>query len=408
MPGIGLANPLTFMRCGLKKTFTDDLSVDEFSKITTSLFSAAIGKIGWEDFLSEISAHSGGICTHIFGFDTEAGVSIAPILHGYDPEYIRSYDEYYGSINAWATGFATYAPGQTIDSELMCRAEELQKTEFYNDWVKPQENIMQGGGAMMFKNDTRFFAIGGNIRQKDAQRLKAPWLLLVDRLIPHLQQAFEIKRALAGQRLETAFVAREGLRETPAIVLLSEFGRIVFANGIAERMLSIGCPISVSHSGYLAFGTEAETGRISREFLGMHLNGTDQSFLVSVQSKKTGQTFQLRFAKLTAEAQIALPFDASLGVSGRCVVLIITEQAESTNPLVLLHSRYGLTKAEADVASMIAAGFSIQEIADHRSTSIHTVRYQTKSALAKTGSSRQADLVRVVQNLRPKQSLFGR
>ena len=34
-------------------------------------------------------------------------------------------------------------------SEAMCTREELEPTEFYNDWVRPQEDIVAGGGALL-------------------------------------------------------------------------------------------------------------------------------------------------------------------------------------------------------------------------------------------------------------------
>jgi DNA-binding NarL/FixJ family response regulator len=56
---------------------------------------------------------------------------------------------------------------------------------------------------------------------------------------------------------------------------------------------------------------------------------------------------------------------------------------------------YGLTSAEIAVMGAIVSGFSIQEIADLRHVSVNTIRQQLKELLAKTGSHRQTDLVRL-------------
>lgn len=59
-----------------------------------------------------------------------------------------------------------------------------------------------------------------------------------------------------------------------------------------------------------------------------------------------------------------------------------------------------LTLAEAEIAIEINLGHTLNEIAAKRGVSIHTVRNQVKSAIAKTESRRQADLSRIVEALR--------
>jgi len=59
-----------------------------------------------------------------------------------------------------------------------------------------------------------------------------------------------------------------------------------------------------------------------------------------------------------------------------------------------LGSVLGLTRSEAEIAIGICRGSALDELASARRVSFHTVRNQLKSALSKTGSRSQADLVR--------------
>lgn len=383
------------------------IDVRQFSKLTTSLFAAAIGQSGWDDFLAELSHQTGGTSTHIFGFDTEANISIEPILYGYDPAFIESYDDYYGTINSWAPGFAEHQQGVVVDSEAMCSTEELVKTEFYNDWVKPQGNLSQGGGAILFKNDTRFFAIGGNIRHRDTEKLKRPWLQIIGSLVPHMQQAFEMSRALAGARLESAVVAGQGLREIPAILILSHTGRIVFANNAAQLMLSEGVPISSNWRGELAFGLTGEARRISESFLRHHLTAANPSYTACMTTFLGGPTYSLRFARLTPGAQIELPLPFSLGFSANCSVLVVTKTRPTADLEALLRMTYALTASEASVAVLISNGLTADEISRQRNVSVHTVRNQLKAGMAKLGVRRQVELLRLFQEIKSSHSPFG-
>jgi DNA-binding CsgD family transcriptional regulator len=65
-----------------------------------------------------------------------------------------------------------------------------------------------------------------------------------------------------------------------------------------------------------------------------------------------------------------------------------------------LCTRFGLTQAEADVASQFVNGGSIPEIAASRGVAESTIREQMKSIYRKTGVSRQVDLIRLLAPFR--------
>jgi DNA-binding CsgD family transcriptional regulator len=54
---------------------------------------------------------------------------------------------------------------------------------------------------------------------------------------------------------------------------------------------------------------------------------------------------------------------------------------------------FGLTPTEAAIAVELSAGLSTDEIAPRLQIAVGTVRWHLKRILAKTGSSRQAELV---------------
>ncbi len=64
--------------------------------------------------------------------------------------------------------------------------------------------------------------------------------------------------------------------------------------------------------------------------------------------------------------------------------------------LIDLQATFTLTRSEAEVALAMVRGASLRQIAEARGVSINTVRNQVKSAMAKTATRRQIDLVLVV------------
>jgi DNA-binding CsgD family transcriptional regulator len=60
---------------------------------------------------------------------------------------------------------------------------------------------------------------------------------------------------------------------------------------------------------------------------------------------------------------------------------------------------FDLTAAEADVATSLANGASVEAIAHARGVSVNTVRAQLNAVYQKAGVTRQAELVRVLRDL---------
>lgn len=63
----------------------------------------------------------------------------------------------------------------------------------------------------------------------------------------------------------------------------------------------------------------------------------------------------------------------------------------------LLIDSYGLTTAEADLATMLDSGATPADIAERRGVSITTVRTQLYTLMAKLGVNRQPELARLLR-----------
>lgn len=90
-------------------------------------------------------------------------------------------------------------------------------------------------------------------------------------------------------------------------------------------------------------------------------------------------------------------------VSGSGTARILLLATDPEKPVVLrddvLQEHYGLTGAETEVANGLLTGYSLEEIAALRKVKIGTVRDQVKSMLAKTVTSRQMEMVKLLLTL---------
>ena len=90
---------------------------------------------------------------------------------------------------------------------------------------------------------------------------------------------------------------------------------------------------------------------------------------------------------------IALPGAARLG-------LVMTQApGPAASDASVLVELFGLTPAEADLVQALAADERLAAYAERRGRSLNTVKTHLKAVFAKTGTTRQAELVRLASGL---------
>jgi DNA-binding CsgD family transcriptional regulator len=60
---------------------------------------------------------------------------------------------------------------------------------------------------------------------------------------------------------------------------------------------------------------------------------------------------------------------------------------------------YGLTPTEARLADLLLEGLEVREISNRLSISVETARFHLKRVLAKSGTHRQTELIRLMLSL---------
>lgn len=372
------------------------VTVDELNKLTSLIYAASVNWRHWSDFVEMVHDVSGGVRSAIHGFDTSTETPFAIAQSNFAPEFVESYFSYYGSISPWPAALGVAPVGQPLLAGSLVPHNDLSKTEFYNDWVRPQDDIACGAGVTLARNAGRVVIFAGNIRRKDADKLEKNFLRLIDVLTPHLQQALEINRMLAGRTVETAATA--GAEPGAAILGLTPGGRIVFANSRAEALIECGSILGRDLRGRIVLPAAAQNvvqrllddmqGELAPGPRSLSLTGSD------------GVRWRAKMAALDGCGHDNSPFGVYYGLTGRCLLLALAQQSNDVELGQKLAHQFALSMAETDVAMSLTGGLSLPEIAEVRRVSIHTVRNQLKSALSKTGSHRQTDLVRLIERLR--------
>jgi DNA-binding CsgD family transcriptional regulator len=87
--------------------------------------------------------------------------------------------------------------------------------------------------------------------------------------------------------------------------------------------------------------------------------------------------------------------------SHSCALAVIEDPEERVQQRPgTLNKLFGLTRAEAEIAQLLAQGMSVQEIASHRGISYETARAHLKSVYRKTETNRQSELSLLLAKIR--------
>ncbi|MEM1065517.1 MAG: hypothetical protein AAGJ74_08450 [Pseudomonadota bacterium] len=257
--------------------------------------------------------------------------------------------------------------------------DELRRTEFHCDWVLPQERIEAGGGTLLFKEDHRLIAFGGNIREKDRERTEAVVLKLIELNQPQLRAAFEVNRLMLGQSI-SAFLSNQLHTAAPSAVIVADtHQRPRYACARAQELLSSGVRIGTDGRGRLADALGQPIPGIANA--AMRARRKHQNARVEHISLAAGEGFGALngFTMNVEVGKLAhTPISRALLGHENCVVVAFARELTLKERASTLQRQFNLTPAEAVVSSMLAEGESANEIVKRGGTTVFTVRNQTR------------------------------
>jgi DNA-binding CsgD family transcriptional regulator/PAS domain-containing protein len=321
-------------------------------------------------------------------------------LHcGFEASALDSFSAHYCETNVWLSNPLMHQPGTVVHSSALFSDQHLPRTEWYTDWLRPHDFFYSCAAVVEHAHDRSFNLTV--LRSRRAGRYSPAELGMVQALMPHLKTAVALHRKLHHtQALAAGGVAL--LDSLPlGVVLLDAQAGVLHANRQAQTLMQHtqllhlqARQVHAAHAtadqwlqqsiGQCLHTAQAMAGRRAESVSSPLHSGEGRRL-----QHWNGQQLHVMVAPLPVAAQ---PYGLPCGA----VVLLSDPSRMLTSLTQSLHSYYRLTPAEAKLVQALIQGLSPQEYAQHMDLSIHTVRSQFKTAAAKVGVSRQADLVRVV------------
>jgi DNA-binding CsgD family transcriptional regulator len=282
--------------------------------------------------------------------------------------------------------------GWLATSEEVCAFEELGRSEFYNDCLRLND-IAHAMWGVIDNSRSRLMNVVGVYRNR-GRPFESKDLELLRFLLPHMKRAFRLHLQLSELKAQGHNLQRAIDMLATGMIFFGGNGRIIHMNQTAAKLLAENDGLKVVH-GYLRAKYSGETNDLE------HLISQAKATSVGtglgpggaiVISRRVGPALQVLITPVRN-----ITFDSATPV---CTIAFVTDPSQKVRPAAdILHALFGLTPAEIRVALLLCDGHAPPAIADLIGVSKNTLKTQLGSIYRKTGTSRQAQLVRTLSQL---------
>lgn len=359
------------------------MSSPQTEAVVDEIYACLVGRTSWERFVGNLAARVPGGKASLFCYNPSEKKGTFNLASPMDEADAISFRDYYVHVNPLIPPALERPVDLGTVADTLCARDVFLRSEFYNDYLRPQ-GIESAMGVTAIRDPSCFFFLIGFTGQADGNA-NEPFARMFGEISPHLRRAFSFYRRSVtreaigpiGHSILDAFNA--------GAVVVDEERMIRSASPSAREMMTHGVGIR-SH------------GRGVR----MALPRANDALRLMCKRDYTGPktlAFTSRTERVTLVSIRKDPLPAYF--EGPTILILIEPLARElqASDIEDVGRLFQLSAAEQRVVLGLVEGLSARMIADRHGISVETVRTQIKHIYAKTESSSRVDLIRTLQGL---------
>jgi DNA-binding CsgD family transcriptional regulator len=271
--------------------------------------------------------------------------------------------------------------------------EEFAATRVYNEFWRPAKLGLSAAGANLLLED-QFSTLIVFSNDPSEGSLTAQQRQIFEAVVRHLTRAVRISRRLCELELKHV-TAAERLESLPqGALLVDALGKVVRVNAAAKAMLDDGDAIFLDKGRLAASGSEI-LQRLIASCAQASLSPRGPGGEFEVPREHPRSPLHVTVTPLRSKARLTdVPW---IGVGNPVAIVTVRDpDVDRQRQEAHLRRRFGLTVAEARLASEVLKGDGRAAAARRHGISAATARAHLSSIFEKTGTHRQGELIRLL------------
>jgi DNA-binding CsgD family transcriptional regulator len=371
------------------------ISTEELSELLATLYAAPLQPDKWQIFFDHLSRltkiSSGYLMTgdEIQGYEALAGGGLA-----FNPETVRLYNEYYVRVDPFAAPALRNPHVAVIRGEELVDQHQLLRTELYNDLLRGNE--MESMTLLSCNSRTDRVDVMPVWRRKQDGPMDEVSIALLETLLPHALTALEIRRGLQAANAQRHFAELALDAMSTAAFLVTATGHVQHMNQRAAALVEKGDGLRLEGTALTA-SNSTECARLRSFISGAASAGRSGTHIAPGGALNISRQETQRSLHLTV---LPVPEDRRSMVTIPCALVLVSDPSVSPKSrAAFMRMLYGLTPTESRLADLLLEGLEVRGTADRLGITIETARFHLKRVLAKTGTRRQTELMRLMLSL---------
>jgi DNA-binding CsgD family transcriptional regulator/PAS domain-containing protein len=358
--------------------------LEQFSITVDKIYDASIDSSKWNLAMKSIMGLVGASGSGIH-FGDSAVINQGPIYFdaiGFSEFFVSKINDYAG-IWSLQSGMLGWNVGEVMHLPDILPHEELVNGRFYKE-VLHLDGQLDYLGLIALKEGTRYVPLT-LVTMEDEGPFTKRGVELTRLLAPHICRAAKIGLALELKSLNNNRLEATLNALAAGVYLVQRNGKILFMNQAAESQINRNQAFNVTNGRLIPKDTNAAYA------FAQALNGADHATSIALPDQTCGMVATLLPLENGERQNLASgPSPAAFAVFVQNPAIVPPVPGEAFAQL------YGLTASELRVSLAMAPSLSPQEAADNLGLSVNTVKSHLQHIFAKTGTSKQSDLMQLL------------
>jgi DNA-binding CsgD family transcriptional regulator len=365
------------------------ISTGELSELLTTLYAAPLEPDKWQIFFDRLCVLANISCGYLVtSYPNEGNLVLAGGGWNSDPEVFLLYNEYRDANDPCRVPLVLNTRAGSTQGDGPVSRAALVRSELFSEVVS--------------RYNLEYISVLSCNWTADRAELLSLWrspkhgpmdpasVDLLHTLVPHVQTALRVRTEVAASNTSKLFA-------DTALDAMSSAVFLVTSTGYVKRMNTLAAAFVRKDEGLRLEGASL---KVRNPIEDANLRALISEAASAGAATGAGLSISRQGARPLHVSVLPLPESHRLTVGVPCALVLVNDPAAlPKSRATLMRTLYCLTPTESRLADLLLHGLEVREAADRLRMALGTARFHLKRVLAKTGTRRQTELMRLMLSL---------